>query len=204
MARPIDAEKHEARRLHIIDAALTTFAQYGYQGASTAAICRQAQISSGTFFHYFPKKLDVLLAILKLGVGETEEFGQQLQSLSDPLEAIEKIFNRVITDAQDERVPGFLQAVAGTLTIPEVAEVLSADDRAQRELLATWVRRAVQRGQVRTDISAERIASWLQIFSDGFLERAATDSDFSAKKEAGLLLQTVHQFLAIDHAPDAS
>src|SRR5699024_10742684 len=99
MARPIDAEKHEARRLHIIDAALTTFAQYGYQGASTAAIGRQAQSSSGTFCPCLPKKLDVCWAMLKRGVGEAEECGPQLQSLSDPLEAIEKIFTRVITDA---------------------------------------------------------------------------------------------------------
>ena len=64
MARTVDPERHLARRLVIIDAALTCFAATGYAGTSTAAICREAGIGSGTFFHYFPTKQSLLLAIL--------------------------------------------------------------------------------------------------------------------------------------------
>ena len=38
MPRPIDPEKHRARRLVIIDAALTCFARSGYDGAKVADI----------------------------------------------------------------------------------------------------------------------------------------------------------------------
>ena len=48
MARTVDPERHEARRLVIIDAALTVFAERGYDGATTAEICRRAGIGSGT------------------------------------------------------------------------------------------------------------------------------------------------------------
>ena len=44
MARTVDPAKHEARRLQIIDAALTWFATDGYERATTAAICRTAGI----------------------------------------------------------------------------------------------------------------------------------------------------------------
>ena len=71
MARTVDPERHLARRLVIIDAALTCFAATGYAGTSTAAICREAGIGSGTFFHYFPTKQSLLLAILALGTEET-------------------------------------------------------------------------------------------------------------------------------------
>ena len=71
MARTVDPERHLARRLVIIDAALTCFAASGYAGTSTAAICREAGIGSGTFFHYFPTKQSLLLAILALGTEET-------------------------------------------------------------------------------------------------------------------------------------
>ena len=42
MARTVDPVRYEARRLAIIDAALTCFARDGYDRATTAAICAQA------------------------------------------------------------------------------------------------------------------------------------------------------------------
>src|SRR5690625_1722177 len=78
VARTIDPERHRARRLHIIDAALTVFAERGYTGATTAAICREAGIGSGTFFHYFETKKSVLLAILELGIEETQQLARDL------------------------------------------------------------------------------------------------------------------------------
>ena len=44
MARTVDPQRHEQRRLQIIDAALTCFAARGYDGTSTAALCREAGI----------------------------------------------------------------------------------------------------------------------------------------------------------------
>ena len=71
MARTVDPVRHEARRLAIIDAALTCFAADGFDRTTTATICRTAGIGSGTFFHYFPTKLGVLLAIIELGTSDT-------------------------------------------------------------------------------------------------------------------------------------
>lgn len=62
--RTVDPARHAARRLGIIDAALTRFAADGYEATTTASICAEAGIGSGTFFHYFPTKADVLLGIL--------------------------------------------------------------------------------------------------------------------------------------------
>ena len=62
MSRPIDREKYETKRASIVSAASVQFATHGYQGSTTAGICSEAGISSGTFFHYFPTKLDVLVA----------------------------------------------------------------------------------------------------------------------------------------------
>lgn len=47
----------------ILDAALTRFAIDGFDRATTAAICREARISSGTFIHYFPTTGNTLLAV---------------------------------------------------------------------------------------------------------------------------------------------
>ena len=196
MARTVNPQRHEARRLQIIDAALTVIAARGYDGATTAAICREAGIGSGTFFHYFPTKVELLLAILALGTGEAAELGEELAGIEDPLQAIERIVDQAVTDATDPRVGGFVLAVAAVMHQEQVAAALQADDAAQRSVLVDWLTRAQEAGQIRTDLPAERLASWVQLLLDGFLERIATEAGFTAEREGPVLRETVFGFLA--------
>lgn len=196
MPRTVDPERHEARRLVIIDAALTEFSERGYEATTTAAICRRARIGSGTLFHYFPTKLSILLAILEYGTQEVQENAAVHAANQDARDALLEIVAQSADDAADPRMPGFVRAVAGIMNEPAVTTALAAETAAQRGLLVPLVERAQRQGQVRDDLPAERITSWLVLFMDGFLERAAVDDDFTAKGEKDLLLQTAAQFLA--------
>lgn len=195
MARTVDPERHEARRLHIIDAALTVFAERGYTGATTAAICRQAGIGSGTFFHYFGTKLAVLLAILQLGIEETQQQARELEGRTDPLGVLGEIVDRALAETTEPRLAGFVLAVGGVMGEPEVARALATDDAAQHDLLRTWIGRAQRAGQIRTDMSAGRLASWVQVLLGGFLERAAMDEEFTAAREGEELRAAVRHLL---------
>ncbi|MFD2797543.1 TetR/AcrR family transcriptional regulator [Promicromonospora vindobonensis] len=196
MARTVDPERHEARRLAIIDAALTVFAERGYDGATTAAICRGAGIGSGTFFHYFPTKLDLLLAILTLGTAEAREAAGLYADRTDPLGVLLDIVAKGADEAADPRMPGFVRAVAGVMRVPEVAEALEEDTRAQRDLLLAWVERAQRAGEIRTDLNPYRITSWLYLLTDGFLGRIADEETFTAQAEKATLVDTARRFLS--------
>ena len=52
-------------REQILTAAMTLFAKSGYTAAGVAEICSAAQISKGAFYHHFPSKQAVFLAILE-------------------------------------------------------------------------------------------------------------------------------------------
>ncbi|MGO1628754.1 MULTISPECIES: TetR/AcrR family transcriptional regulator [unclassified Microbacterium] len=195
MARTVDPRRHEERRLHIIDAALTVMAARGYERATTAAICREARIGSGTFFHYFPAKVDLLLAILELGADDVAQLRAAVEDIEDPLAAISRIVDQLIDDASDPRLGGFVRAVAAVMTEPKVAAALEADERAQRELLLEWLVRGQSTGQVRTDLPAERLVSWVRLLMDGFLEQIAADSEFTAEQEGPMLREAVRGVL---------
>ncbi|MEE6282490.1 TetR/AcrR family transcriptional regulator [Georgenia sunbinii] len=195
MARTVDPQRHEARRLQIIDAALTVFAARGYAEATTARICRQAGIGSGTFFHYFPTKLSVLLAILTLGTAEAGELAGRLEGRTDALAVVHEIIDHALADAADPRLAGFVRAVGGVLAEPPVAQALADDDDAQHSLIRTWVARAQEAGQVREDMRPERLSSWVQVLLGGFLDRAAVDPRFTGAAEGGVLHDTVDRFL---------
>ncbi|GAA1716725.1 TetR/AcrR family transcriptional regulator [Isoptericola hypogeus] len=200
MARPVDPRRHEARRLQIVDAGLTVLAERGYEGATTAAICREAGIGSGTFFHYFATKTDLVLAILELGTADTVEKAAAHEGRTDPAGVLLDVLGGWADDAADPRIPGFVRAVAGVMHLPAVAAALEADDLAQRELLVPWVERGQAAGEVRTDLSAARIAAWLALLSGGFLERVATDPAFTVDGERDLLVATARAFLVGDRA----
>lgn len=51
-------------RTRILDAAEALFAERGYEASSTARIARRAQVPKGLVFHYFPQKIDVLVALV--------------------------------------------------------------------------------------------------------------------------------------------
>ncbi|MFG2001099.1 TetR/AcrR family transcriptional regulator [Spirillospora sp. NPDC048911] len=51
-------------RTRILDAAESLFAERGYDASSTARIARLARVPKGLVFHYFPQKIDVLIALI--------------------------------------------------------------------------------------------------------------------------------------------
>jgi TetR/AcrR family transcriptional regulator, transcriptional repressor of aconitase len=195
MPRPVDPERHRARRLQIIDAGLTAFAEHGYAGATTAVICRTAGVGSGTFFHYFRTKLALLVAIIEEGTRETRAFFADHAGRPDPRAVIFDYLDHAVDDLADPRLAGFVVTVGGLLAMPEVEAALRADDETIRGELVPLLRAAQRAGQIRVDISAERLAVWVALVLDGFTERVALGDGFTPHLEAPLLIEQVAHLL---------
>lgn len=195
MARTVDPRRHAERRLVIIDAALSRFAADGYDGTSTASICRQAGIGSGTFFHYFPTKADVLVAILELGTAQVREWFAAQAGRGDALDVLRDWLQHTLDELADPRLPGFVRAVGSVLNQPTVAAALIEDDRANHRGLAEWLAVAQEAGQVRVDLSPDRLATWVFLIVDGFIGRLASEPGFDVATEAGMLRQTIFGML---------
>ena len=59
----ITAERREARRIAILAAARRCFSRDGFHQTSMPDIAREAGLSAGAFYRYFPSKEDVILEI---------------------------------------------------------------------------------------------------------------------------------------------
>ena len=128
MPRPVDPKRHRARRLQIIDAGLTVFARQGYAGATTSAICKEAGIGSGTFFHYFQTKNSLVLAILEEGAAETREFFAAREGRDD---AVVVLVDDVLYSGRTVRAA--LDAISD-LGRPRAVQLAVLVDRGHREL----------------------------------------------------------------------
>ncbi|MFH2103647.1 MAG: TetR/AcrR family transcriptional regulator [Chloroflexota bacterium] len=58
-------QRSEETRSRILDAALKRFATSGYNASSVAQICSEAGVSKGAFYHHFPTKQAIFLALLQ-------------------------------------------------------------------------------------------------------------------------------------------
>ena len=195
MPRPVDPERHRARRLHIIDAGLTVVARHGYAGATTAAICREAGIGSGTFFHYFPTKESLVVAILGEGATETQEFFDAQKGRTDPAAVVLDWVRRSLEDLADPRAPGFIGAVSGLVGSEAIAAALAEEDRIVRAGLTHWLDAAQRAGIVRTDVTPDRLARWVMLMVDGFAGQVGAQTGFDAAAEQPLLFETVGSVL---------
>lgn len=194
MARTVDPDRHRARRLMILDAAVTCFAARGFAGTTTAQVCREAGIGSGTLFHYFPTKASLMTALLEEDTREVLAFfaAHRDRPAWDGLGAW---VERAIEEAADPRVAGLVNAMIGAGALPEVADALAANEAVIGDGLTALVRRGQDEGGVRADLSATRIASWVTLLVDGFYGRIASDEEFRAEDEAGVLRATVSSLL---------
>ena len=50
----------EDKRKAVMEAALKLFTERGFHGTSTAQISKEAGVATGTLFHYFPTKEDLI------------------------------------------------------------------------------------------------------------------------------------------------
>lgn len=60
----IRKRKSEETEARILEVALKLFSEQGYSGTATSQIATEADVSEGTIFKYFPKKIDLLKQVL--------------------------------------------------------------------------------------------------------------------------------------------
>lgn len=79
--------RHESRE-RIVGAALSLFARHGYEGTSIRMIAREADISLGLMYNYFPGKEELLRSIFQRGMDEVRESFARIPAEMPPRERL--------------------------------------------------------------------------------------------------------------------
>jgi AcrR family transcriptional regulator len=192
--RTVNPERYAARRSAILRAAATLFAEHGFDGTTTAAVCRAAGIGSGTLFHYFPDKRSLFHALFADDVAATAKFVGRLDR-SDPLAALLALVDHRAADVGDPLVPGLLMAALTQASRdPQFAALLERDDRTVRAAAAELIDDAARRGQVAPTTDAQTAARWVCALGDALYFQAAEDG-FDAGRDTAVLRTLVLRFL---------
>lgn len=154
----------------ILGAAHDVIAERGYHGATTAEICRRAEVSSGTFFHYFPKKIDVLIALLTAEPGGDDE---------QPL-GLDDLLAEVVSDALRPTTAAFMREVSTLTSLPEVAGALTALDEHRRRQVSAAVADARRTGRANSEADPAAQEVRLRWVVDGYESLVAGGEDAEA------------------------
>ena len=103
-------QRSEETRLRILDAAVKRFAIAGFNAASVDDICSAAGVSKGAFYHHFPSKQAVFLALLEgwLTMIDMGMEAARKETVPETLVYMTNLYPAVFASAED-RLPMFLE-----------------------------------------------------------------------------------------------
>ena len=192
----------EPTRERLIAAALRLFAEKGYQSTSVADVQRESDCHSGSFYHFFPTKQDLLLAVL-------ERYREGIVPMliepawADVHDPVERIFALL---ARYRMLLEMSQCAYGC-PIASLALELHEPDPVVRQLLADnftgWVDQVENclidaRRVLGRNINTRRTASFVLTVMEGAVMQARTYRDLRPFDAAVATLR--HYFTALQSA----
>ena len=181
------------RREQIIEAAITLFAQRGFDGTSTRQIAGSIGITEGLIFHYFPTKADLLNAVLETRhgfIGELRQFLEQAEQHS-VREVLPEIAGRWLQLLRNEAA--ITSVLLGTAqTNPQVHLALQGIIQEGIERLSNYLRSRIQTGELRTDLPVETSAYMFFASLMFFFLTHRTLSDSAWEQQASAFIRELY------------
>ena len=166
--------KTAARREEILRSALIVFAEKGFDGTSLTAIGEAVGVTREALRHYFSSRQELLLALV-------EARDTRSKDLISDIPHDEPVMRRVEASAERQRSDKGLVSLYTSL----VATALHSGDASKRfftdrfAALRAGVARAVEldqeRGLIRADIPAQKLAALILAVSDGLQQQWLLD-----------------------------
>ena len=187
--------RSETTRRRLLSVAENAFARYGYEDVSVAQICEQAGVTKGAFYHHFPSKQALFLAVIHAWVDRLKtQLVAALEGATDrpaALDAMAETAARALRDARG-KLPLFLAFWHRAARDPKVWEATVAPFHDFEDLIAAYLRRAAERGHISVP-DPETAARALVAQGVGILLEVALLPD--AEQRADTLKQSIEWLL---------
>ena len=173
--------KHAQTKVALVQAIMEELKEKRLKDISVKEVCETIPISEVTFYNYFPKKTDVLLYIIQLWAIEIEWHLQKWEAEKSNLEIIEAFFDhaahqigmnpQVLNEAlgffaQKREEPSLedLSVAEKLLAFPDlpgIEQIQILESPSNRQLLAPYIRRAVECGELPQETDIENFSNIL-------------------------------------------
>ena len=172
--------KQIQRRSEIIEKVIPLIGTVPFEELSMAEICRAAEISTGSFYHYFTKKSDILVGLLGIIDEYMEADAFPCLTSDDEIENL-MIFSRHWSLYVDTHG---LERSKLISSIEPAAEDLSGNKRITTVKLEEIMSRGQEKQQIRSDIGAEDLAQMFLLALRGVtVDWSRVDGRYSVREK---------------------
>ncbi len=142
-------ERSQETREQLLRSAARCFARCGYEASGVAEICEDAKMSKGAFYHHFPSKHAVFMALLEDWLKQIDRLLQNLGEDSRPapelLARMGNMFSFIYQSASG-RLPMFLEFWSQASRDEEVWKRTIAPFRGYQQKLTQFMQKGMEDG----------------------------------------------------------
>jgi AcrR family transcriptional regulator len=189
-------QRSEETQTKILDAAEQLFSTRGYDAASVAEICNAAGVSKGAFYHHFPSKQAVFMAILNRWLdGLDKEMVNALSMAGNVADGLVEMagLTRNVFQVSNGRLPMLLEFWTQSLRDPEIWKVTIEPYRHYHAMFAEIIRRGQQDGSlapVDPNLAAVAVVALaMGMLLQGVMDPHADAWDKVTKKSMSILVE---------------
>jgi AcrR family transcriptional regulator len=192
-------QRSEETITQIMAAAIHLFSHSGYEAASVADICAQAEVSKGAFYHHFPTKQSLFLAIVDQWL---EGVDLKLFASRKPNETVPQSIARMaktlgfVFSAASGQLPMFMEFMVQASRDQAVWKATIAPYRRYQQQFAALLKEGIREGSIKPDVDVQSV-SWslmslaIGILLQGVVDPKAADWDKVTKTGVQLILDSI-------------
>jgi AcrR family transcriptional regulator len=142
-------KRGELTRSRILEAALLSFSQQGYDATGVAEICRLAGLSKGAFYHHFSSKQAVFMELLNQWLaGIDAQLDAARSGAQTTSQAFQQMAGRMehVFHSATGQLPMFLEFLSKATRDAEVLEATNAPYRRYRDFFARMIEDGIAAG----------------------------------------------------------
>lgn len=171
-------EQTAQRRTRILDAAERCFSRDGFHGATMQAICKEAGISAGALYVYFPSKEALIEGLTARDRDDILRAFAAAGGDGDFLRRIGALLQNCIFSQPQEKARLCIEIGAEATRNPAIGETMSRFDAEIRASLSDLVKQAHDAGQIDPQAPLDDIVAAMALIGDGLFWRRAIDRSF--------------------------
>ncbi len=144
------ADRREAQTIRIMEAAKRCFVRSGFQGASMNEICREAEMSPGALYRYFPSKESMIEAIAEADMAEDAKILAEMVDNPDVIDGfVSAAIGHLMHVHESGNAPLFTEIRAEGMRNEAVCQCCEASMRQTSEAIFNYLQAAVDRGEIK-------------------------------------------------------
>lgn len=195
MPRTKDDKLEARRKREILEAAATCFVRDGFHAASMRAICKEAGLSAGAVYNYFPSKDAIIEGMAEWEREDVAELAAYLRSEGDALTALVEGTRAMVAETTVEEAQLYAELIAEAGRNPTMqAKFTQSDDELKQAIQETVVRGQAD-GRITSHESAETLTLLVLSIVDGVAGRIGYGNDMKPTRLADMAADAVNRLL---------